>query len=169
MNEEDETLPKEDKKGKKKQKKVSPLEKKLVKELTKKISKELDKKMDAVLKQIRKETRKALREVLEEMRREPDAGIFRSTREALLQKQGGAIYRDQDFGAEEIPVEIEPDELHMGDDLQIVEVGDTEKESPTPKRSSKSTKPTPAKTAKQAGKSPQGSPAATPEKKRRVP
>lgn len=121
---------KKDNKEKMSKKEGSSMDKKLVKQLTKRISKALDKKMEEVLKQVRIETRKALREVLEEFKGETKTDTVPMVRESLLENQREIRTTGQDFGAEEISVQIEPDELHMGSDLEVVEVGEDNKGAP---------------------------------------
>lgn len=124
-----------DKKEKKSKNEGASMDKKLVKQLTKKISKALDKKMEEMLKQVRKETRKALREVLEEVKGGTKTDITPKVRESLLENQRETRTTGPDFGAEEISVQIEPDELHMGSDLEVVEVGEEKEGAPaSPKR-----------------------------------
>jgi hypothetical protein len=145
-----------------KTKELSTREKKLLKDLSKKFSKKLDKKMEEVLRQVRKETRKALQKVLEELDPTRATSKMKLRREAFMDNRISHASQGQEYGAEEIRVQIEPDELHMGDDLQVVDVGETEgkagakedlekpnKEDQSPLDDSSETKRRPLKTPKQ--------------------
>ncbi|CAN5918621.1 hypothetical protein BH24BAC1_BH24BAC1_04180 [soil metagenome] len=134
---------KKDNKDQKNKKEGASSEKKLVKELTKKISKELDKKMEKVLKQVRKETRRAFREVLEEMRSESEGDTARSVWKTQFPEHFDISSPTGDFTAEEITVDIEPEELKMGDELPVVEVSAPDEEPAPASDSRESRKETP--------------------------
>jgi hypothetical protein len=136
MKENDENAPKADRKGKKKDNDFASLEKKLVKEISRKLRKELDQKMDEVLKQVKKETKRALREVLEETRRGANDDSHRGDRKLQEASPDDLPISVGEAGAEEITVDIEPDELHLGEDLQVVSVGSTSDEEIAPDKAS---------------------------------
>ena len=130
MKEKDEKPAKAEKKADKKKNDRPADEKKVAMDVTKKLRKALDKKIDESLKRIKKETKKALKEVLKDARRQFDEESDRIIRESLQAALPGLPAPAKDQKVNEVTVDIEPDELHMGDELPVVTVDGTYDETP---------------------------------------